>query len=50
MIFETKTGTQSITKEQVWAAWKHVRAGGEGMGIDQISVDAINANPRKYKK
>lgn len=48
MIFETKTGTQSISKEQVWAAWKHVRAGGKGMGIDQVSVDAINANPRKY--
>lgn len=48
MIFETKTGTQSVTKEQVWAAWKHIRAGGKGMGIDQVSVEAINANPRKY--
>ncbi len=48
MIFETKTGTQSISKEQVWAAWKHVRTGGKGMGIDQVSVDAINVNPRKY--
>lgn len=48
MIFETKTGTQCISKEQVWSAWKHVRTGGKGMGIDQVSVDAINANPRKY--
>lgn len=48
MIFEEQTRTQCITKEQVWAAWKHVRSGGKGMGIDQISVDMINANPRKY--
>ena len=48
MIFETKTGTQCISKEQVWAAWKHVRSGGKGMGIDRVSVEMINANPRKY--
>lgn len=48
MIFEEQTRTQCITKEQVWAAWKHVRSGGKGMGIDQVSVDMINANPRKY--
>ena len=48
MIFKTKTGTQCISREQVWSAWKHVRTGGKGMGIDQVSVDAINANPRKY--
>lgn len=48
MIFKEQTRTQCISKEQVWAAWKHVRSGGKGMGIDQVSVDMINANPRKY--
>lgn len=48
MIFKEQTRTQCISKEQVWAAWKHVRSGGKGMGIDQVSVDMIDANPRKY--
>lgn len=48
MIFEEKTRTQPISKEQVWASWKHIKQGGKGMGIDQISIEMIEANPRKY--
>ena len=48
MIFEEKTKTQSISKEQVWASWKSVKQGGKGMGIDQVSIAMIEANPRKY--
>lgn len=49
MIFDTKTRTQPISKEAVWGAWKHVRRGSRGKGgVDSVSADMINANPRKY--
>ena len=48
MIEELKTKTQPVRKEQVWSAWKHIRKGGKGMGIDQVSIREIDANPRKY--
>jgi RNA-directed DNA polymerase len=48
MIFEAKTKTQPISKEQVWASWKLIKKGGKGMGIDQVSITMIEANPRKY--
>lgn len=48
MIEELKTKTQPVSKEQVWSAWKHIRKGGKGMGIDQVSIQEIDANPRKY--
>lgn len=48
MIFETKTKTQPISKEQVWASWKRIKKGGKGLGIDQVSITMIEANPRKY--
>jgi group II intron reverse transcriptase/maturase len=48
MIFEEKTRTQPISREQVWASWKRIKQGGKGMGIDQVSVEMIEANPRKY--
>lgn len=48
MIFEEKTKTQPISKEQVWASWKRIKQGGKGMGIDQVSIAMIEANPRKY--
>jgi RNA-directed DNA polymerase len=48
MIEELKTKTQPVSKEQVWSAWKHVKQGGKGMGIDQVSMDEIASNPRKY--
>lgn len=48
MIFKEKTKTQPISKEQVWESWKRIKRGGKGMGIDQVSIDMIEANPRKY--
>jgi group II intron reverse transcriptase/maturase len=40
--------TQSITKRQVWEAWLLVKRGGKSVGIDEISMQAIESNPRKY--
>ena len=47
-MFEEKTKTQAISKEQVWASWKRIKQGGKGMGTDQVSIAMIEANPRKY--
>jgi len=38
MIEELKTKTQPVSKEQVWTAWKRVKQGGKGMGIDHIGL------------
>lgn len=48
MIEELKPKTQPVSKEQVWSAWKHIKKGGKGMGIDRVSLQEIEANPRKY--
>ena len=48
MIFKEKTKTQPISKEQVWASWKRIKQGGKDMGIDQVSIEMIEQNPRKY--
>ncbi len=48
MIFGLETKTQPISKEQVWASWKHVRQGGKGVGVDNIAIAEIEKNPRKY--
>jgi RNA-directed DNA polymerase len=48
MIEELNTKTQPVSKEQVWSAWKRIRRGGKGMGIDEVSMVEIAANPRKY--
>jgi retron-type reverse transcriptase len=48
MIEELKPKTQPVSKEQVWTAWKHIRKGGKGMGIDHVSLQEIDSNPRKY--
>lgn len=48
MIEELKSKTQPVSKEQVWSAWKRIRKGGQGLGIDQIGIDEIDTNPRKY--
>ena len=48
MIEELKPKTQPVSKQQVWSAWKHVKRGGKGLGIDQVSMDEIACNPRKY--
>ncbi|MFC2086457.1 group II intron reverse transcriptase/maturase [Bacteroidota bacterium] len=48
MIEKLKTKTQPVSKQQVWSAWKNVKQGGKGMGIDQVGMDEIALNPRKY--
>ena len=48
MIEELKSKTQPVSKEQVWSAWRRIRTGGRGTGIDQVGIDEIDANPRKY--
>ena len=48
MIEELKSKTQPVSKEQVWSAWKRIRKGGHGMGLDHVGIDQIEANPRKY--
>ena len=48
MIEKLKPKTQPVSKEQVWSAWKKVKQGGKGMGIDQVSISMIESNPRKY--
>jgi RNA-directed DNA polymerase len=48
MIEELKTKTQPVSKQQVWSAWKGVKQGGKGMGIDHVGRDEIASNPRKY--
>lgn len=40
--------SQPISKEQVWAAWKHVRKGGKARGVDGVSIDMIDQAPAKY--
>ena len=48
MIEKLKPKTQPVSKEQVWLAWKRVKQGGKGMGIDQVNISMIENNPRKY--
>ena len=40
--------SQPIEKRQVWEAWKHVCRGGEATGVDGLTMDAIEAHPRRY--
>ncbi len=48
MIFGLETKTQPISKEQVWASWKRIKKGSEGVGVDDVSIAMIEKNPRKY--
>jgi group II intron reverse transcriptase/maturase len=48
MMFELTPKTNAITKEQVWAAWKRVKQGGHGDGVDQVTIEMIEQNPQKY--
>lgn len=48
MIEALNAKTQPISKEQVWSAWKRVKKGGKGMGIDRVNDEMITRNPRKY--
>jgi RNA-directed DNA polymerase len=48
MIFGLETKTQPISKEQVWESWKRIKKGGEGVGIDNVTIAMIEKKPRKY--
>jgi len=48
MIFEEKQKTQPIETSQVWEAFKQVRAGGKSPGVDGITIETVERNPRKY--
>lgn len=48
MIFELKPKSIGITKEKVWSAWKRIKQGGKGVGIDNVTIEMIEKQPRKY--
>ena len=48
MIFEEKTKSYPITKEQVWEAFKLVKSNGGSAGVDGITIEQIAENPKKY--
>lgn len=48
MIFVEEQKTQPITRLQVMAAFKRVRANGGSAGVDNITVAQVEANKRKY--
>jgi len=48
MIFKDKSKSIPITKEQVWAAFKLVKANGGSVGVDGISIQTIAENPEKH--
>ena len=48
MIFEEEQKSQPITKLQVQEAFKRVRANGGSSGVDNISIEQVDKNQRKY--
>jgi group II intron reverse transcriptase/maturase len=48
MIFDLRPKSIGITRNQVWTAWKLIKQGGKGVGIDNVSIEMIEKNPRKY--
>lgn len=48
MIFEDEQRTQPITKLQVTEAFKRVRANGGSAGVDNVSIEQVDRNKRKY--
>ena len=48
MIFEEKTKSYPITKEQVWEAFKLVKSNGGSAGVDGITIEQIAKNPNKH--
>lgn len=48
MIFEIEQKTQPIRSLQVLEAFKRVRANGGGAGVDNISIEQVDNNKRKY--
>jgi RNA-directed DNA polymerase len=48
MIFELKPKPIGITRDQIWSAWKRIKQGGKGVGIDNVTIEMVEKNPRKY--
>lgn len=48
MIEELKSKTQPVSKAQVWSAWNRIKQGGKGVGVDNVTIEMIERNPRKY--
>lgn len=48
MIFEDEQKTQPITRLQVMDAFKRVKANGGSAGVDNISIEQVDSNKRKY--
>jgi len=48
MILKDRSKSYPITREQVWEAFKLVRAKGGSAGVDGISIEIIAAKPRKH--
>lgn len=48
MIFEEEQKTQPITRLQVTEAFKRVKANGGSAGVDNISIEQVDRNKRKY--
>lgn len=48
MIFEDEQRTQPIAKLQVTEAFKRVKANGGGAGVDDVSIEQVDRNKRKY--
>jgi len=48
MIFKIEQKTQPITRLQVQEAFKRVKANGGSVGVDQVSIEQVNNNKRKY--
>lgn len=48
MIFKDKSKLLPITKEQVWEAFKLVKANRGSAGVDELSIQTIAENPEKH--
>jgi RNA-directed DNA polymerase len=46
--FNEKQKTQPIERWEVWEAFKEVRANGESLGVDGVTIDTVASYPRKY--
>ena len=40
-MFDLRPKPIGITKDQVWAAWKRIRQGGKGVGVDNVTIEMI---------
>lgn len=48
MIFKEEQRNQPIERGQVWEAFKKVRSKGGSAGVDGITIEMVEQNPRKY--